>query len=374
MFLVIASNARGAAAASVLVGLLLLFLGVGDVRADDCSRMEPSLSPSWILGGAWAQDGSLLLLEPSTHRVLRYDTTVPGITTLPGRAEEALANLQARALSRSDHGFVFQLPEDVFMTLDSRFRQAGMFRLSGPGAFDDIAPFQWTTVGRDIVVCGDIDLPGKTGDGGEDVYEHGIFRLSLQNPVQSYTLLREISLLDPMSVYCRLGLPLIAGVGDDVPVVLFFGESVELLAYPGGKETPIEVIPADYGQAPRLPPNPTRGQYRDLMQKIEAADMPYGIFSEGDDLFLLLRSPAAGGAQWDVIRISMANGGEAKYQGKARLPSRARHLAVVPGAERFAFLEKGEIEKIGEQGVDGVLFIPTEQLAGITGEDQLLCK
>jgi hypothetical protein len=227
----------------------------------------------------------------------------------------------------------------------------------------------WEPVGTDdLVICSDILRPVDAG--GVEQAE-ALVRVSLDRPEQFETLL-EMPLDAPMRFACRLSMSLIT-VRDDGTVHALvpgnasasdprFQQTRIFRAVPGGG--PAEALEGSLGKFAQWPDLSTRAKMQELpvlMREIELASMPMGLFGAGDWLYLLTRSPLAGGAtRWALTRIDPATG---EASGSMSIASAANHLMVVPGPDHWALIEKGPVLSFGYQELRQIVMMPVELLA-----------
>lgn len=333
-----------------------------------CERAALDRSPRWTISAAWTPDGaSLLVVDAVDRELLRYSPSGRYQGPPPGAVGPELAEFFPTVVKPRPAGMLLELAGGRLVGLDRGFAPAppiDLLRSAVGGARSLESMFLWHPVGADeLVACGDVKL--RRGEQGES-WSSGFFRLSMAAPGR-FEELRPLGIDDPERLYCRLGFPYIAALGD-VAYVLVMEEKPRLYRHAPGARA-LEPLAADLLppglERPDLPATPPRSAYAGLMAEVERTPMPVGLYGWGDRLYLLSRNPEGrpgaevGATAWTLTALDPDGG---RRGASLRLPTAARHLVVAPGPERWAFLEKGAVRSLGEQDTGSVLFVPAAQV------------
>jgi len=88
--------------------------------------------------------------------------------------------------------------------------------------------------------------------------------------------------------------------------------------------------------APSLPPVGTLANVPPWWAAVENASFPAGIYADGPLLYVLTRLAETGGPVWELHAVDPV--GETLLH-RVRLPTRAVHIALVPGPAHWALIE-----------------------------------
>jgi hypothetical protein len=212
---------------------------------------------------------------------------------------------------------------------------------------------QWIPVGDDIVAFADLHGPGP------EAWEAALIRFPLVNP-GSFKVLQNTSMAptDDERTFYRAGAPYIAAIGNTV-YILRMSRTIGLFKNERNSSALVSLGAYPTTQSPLNVPHPLDSQkFVDMMEAIEHSTMPVGLFAWENSLYVLQRSPrspSSSGTRWTMASVSPENG---EITGVAELPIHADHVTVIPGPEKWAFLEKGPVEAFGLQDIPRVLFVP----------------
>jgi hypothetical protein len=192
----------------------------------------------------------------------------------------------------------------------------------------------------------------------------GLVRLRFSS--DNFEMIKEWPADDPAGVYYRIGQPYLAALGKK-GYFLEIGEAVSLYEISEPPQVSLRLISRSESVLPKgirerlsglQGPRDTVGLY----QVIEQQTVPAGLYASDGFLFLLRRvEERSGEASWSIEKIDPAKGGVVH---STVLPSRAHHLTVIPGASRWALLEKGVVKGAGDQDVASVIFVPSWLIEG----------
>ena len=115
-------------------------------------------------------------------------------------------------------------------------------------------------------------------------------------------------------------------------------------------------FPADLARRPELPVLECAGSVAPRREALRKVSIAEGLFCDGDRLLLLAHKPRVDtGTQWLVYPIDPAR----DVMGEPfELPSTADEIVFVPGRRRWAVLEKGAMQHIGNQPLTRILSFP----------------
>ena len=111
------------------------------------------------------------------------------------------------------------------------------------------------------------------------------------------------------------------------------GPFIQRLAASGER---LDVFPDWPGPLPDLPPVRQMEDYPLWWKAVENASFPDSLYAEGARLYLLMRLAVRGGPVWDLHGIDPVT---ESLTNVVRLPTRAAHISLVPGAKHWALLE-----------------------------------
>jgi len=173
--------------------------------------------------------------------------------------------------------------------------------------------------------------------------------------------------------FYRIGLPFIATIDTTSYVVVFDHGEMKLWRHSPGDaefdETPLaasafaELVRAKNLKAPEHLPHLTdTDRLKPVMEAVEAASMPVGLYSQGRYLYVLYRQPGPNPWHLGIIDPDKPEG----LVGSLSLPSHAPHLMAVPGPT-WAFIEKGSVEGWQKQAIYGMFTVPSEAINKLRG-------
>jgi hypothetical protein len=359
------------ARALLLAGLLVVVAGQpcsGQVQGrqrEVCTRASPTQVPHYTVSGTSIGD-QFFLVDPSRNAVMTYDSggrflgNLPRATagqidkyfpaTVKSRGKDLVVELANRHLVFLDH-----LYRPVAETTIAPRRQLALRRGSEPVTESLESMFLYELAGADVVACSDL----KTVAGaGKPEWTSAIVRFPLDHPEEFRAFARS-DFQQPEWLFCRLGLPLIAAVGDVGYVVLMNDQPGLYRIEPGATELKrMDDFPAERLQRPSLLDYSTVDEYAQVMDQVERVSMPAGIYGWKDRLFMLYRQVDGNGASsWELLRLDPMTG---KILGTTAIASSAAFLQVIPGEKRWLILEKDRVLFLGNQRTRDFLSVDTE--------------
>ena len=345
----------------LLVSLALLFLAVPRLVAQPvvhCSVSEASSLPVYATQGSWSPDGSkLLLVDPAKNEVyiyggagLEYLGTMPPpafvgknafypVSVRPVGKEMLVEGYPQRLVLLGDRYQVKTAlhPLDIAVTSKKSVKRNQVKSL-----------WNWTVAGGDIVACSDIEQ----ADGS---WITGIVRF----PMGDSTHFQEFAPSDfkePGWVFCRLGFPYFASIGDNAYVLLFRGQPGIYESSPGAKELRrLNDYAPDNLQPVQLPEFSSRLQFAAAtMRAVEETTMPVGIYGWDGSLYVLYRQFDYRSTRWVLHQVDPKTG---KLLGQAEIHVDATHLMLIPGDKRWALVQKGPALRLGEERTEAIRVI-----------------
>lgn len=342
------------------------------VTAEACFVSHPTQRPFWTVSGAWDGD-DLLLVDAAANRVLRYSSQGRALGPIEAPGLRALGPFQPSTIASRDRSLVLKLTGGrmVFLGPDRSIRsRREIFRESAGSRGSIEAIHQWTLAGDDLVLCGDVkrSTAGRSGGaGGEAEWMRGFVRVPLGAPTGFETLRLFDSLRDPGQVFCRLGFPYIATIGDTAYFLVMDQAPAIYRTTPGGAVEPLAA--SDLPPRPQLPSLVSPQDFVTIYRMLEHETVPVGLLAWEERLFLLMREPTVTATRWMLYEIDPTDGSEIA---RAEIPSRANHLLAIPGDRQWVFVEKGPVLALGEQTVERFLHVDAASVRSI-GSAKGLC-
>lgn len=330
------------------------------------ARLDVKIPKAWITSGAWNGDGELLLVDSGSGELLHL--TASGrllIVSLGGQG------LKVSDIRPTETGILLKLRDGRFVALD---RQGRFQKEWQPISPDGKSPgvrgiFNWVPLGNSLLAFGDVVTSAST-------WTSGWMQVPLREPA-SFTMVTSAALDSVQRRIYVLGNSYAASDGSTGYLLIPGSPRPQLLrisqesggfekrALEGFEDTSLR------DESRLLPMGGTREDFIARYRALEHSVAPVGLYAQGGKLYLLIRRPAltAGQTEWELARLNKESG---RILGRITLPTRANHLIVIPGKERWAFVEKGSVQALGQQDVEGVLLIPTSWIAeGKSGDKSL---
>jgi hypothetical protein len=309
---------------------------------------------TWITAGTWTAEGELLLVDSSLGELLRL-TTSGHLTPISLGAQTT----KVSDIRTIDDGMLLKLHDGRFVALDRQGKLQKVLDILTPE--EKISGvhgiYNWAPLAGSILAFGDALTPSSS-------WTSGWMQIPLNNPT-SFTMLTTASLSSLERRIYVMGDSYVASDGL-VGYILIPGNpwskvvkiSRDHDGFNQQELLKIEDTPLSSRSRPLLPMGGTREDLVARFRALEQADAPVGVYVQGDNLYILTRRPLlpAGQTEWELSRLDKHSG---QILGRVTLPTKANHLLVIPGKERWAFVEKGSVQALGHQEVKGLLLIPT---------------
>ena len=309
---------------------------------------------TWITAGTWTANGELLLVDSSRGELVRW--TANGHLTPVSLGAQAPKVSDIRTIN---DGMLLKLQDGRFVELDRQGRLQKVFELltreeKAPGVH---GIYNWVPLAGSILAFGDALTPFSS-------WTSGWMQIALNTPT-SFTMLTTASLSSLERRIYVMGNSYVASDGL-AGYVLVPGDpwsKVVKISGGSGRFNQRELLKLKNTTLPSRsrPLLPMGGTGEDLVARfriLEQTAAPVGIYAQGDNLYVLTRRPVlpAGQTEWELSRLDKHSG---QILESITLPTRANHLLVIPGKERWAFVERGSVQALGQQDVKGLLLIPT---------------
>jgi hypothetical protein len=336
----------------------------------NCTRVTLLQPPQSAATGAWSANGSELLVADALNRtILRYSVSGRSLGPLPDPIRSFLAPLSPAALKAdpTTGGSLVEVDGSRFLQLDRTYRPVSTYPQVEPqaatakqGTQQLEAPFAWEPLGGDILAFADIRLNRRVG---EPQWTVGFVRYPLGRP-DAFTLLREYGRGDPVRTIQRLGFQYIAAIKDTAYVLAMENPPAILVNHKGETEfTTLRTTLPGLEARPDLPTLLTKDDVAPVMAAVEQSTMPVGLYSFENRLYMVARFFRDGATVWEIWQLDPESGA---ILSKARIPTNANHITVIPGPKAWAIVEKGPVTGWGPQEIRTALFIPAAVLQGPT--------
>ena len=330
-------------------------------KVSGCERIAlPQGRLGWTISGSWKDRDTLLIVDALNNEVLRFSKA--------GRPQGAISAvtggdagrfLPSVVKTRGDRLFL-ELANGRMVTLNQDGTTIGKKSIltdAVRGGQKVESMFLWdvTESGSDLVTFSDIQGPP-----GE--WASGFLRIPLKDPA-GFQVLHRLPITDASRTFYRLGYSYITSLGETAFVLLM--EEGRLGIYKNEKGSPdlvpLKAFPVGFSSPPSLPRFMRRENFAPVMNATERSSMPTGLYGWENSLYVLSRVPDGASSRWSLSKIDPWAD---QLLWTRILPSRANHLTVVPGPEKWAFVEKGPVLGLGQQDTERLLFIPASRIRG----------
>jgi hypothetical protein len=336
----------------------------------NCTRATLLQPPQSAATGAWSANGNELLVADALNRtILRYSASGRSLGPLPDPIRSFVAQLSPSTLKAdpTTGGSLVEVDGGRFLQLDRTYRPVNTYPQVEPqaatakqGTRQLAAPFAWEPVGGDILAFADLSLNQRVGGTQWTV---GFVRYPLGRP-DAFTLLKEYGHGDPVRTFERLGYQYMAAIKDTAYVLAMENPPAILVNQKGetGFTTLRATLPG-LEQTPALPTLLTKDDVAPVMAAVEQSTMPVGLYSFENRLYMVARFFKGGATVWEIWQLDPESG---EIVSKARIPTNANHITVIPGPKAWAIVEKGPVTGWGPQEIRTALFIPAAVFQGPT--------
>jgi hypothetical protein len=220
------------------------------------------------------------------------------------------------------------------------------------------ALFEWAASEHRVYGAGDVLLP----DGS---WKRGLLAMDLGDAT-AFRFVREITSENRQEFdHYLMGYPLVTVLGGDGYFLTLSYPPAILATHEGEPVRRLRAFPPGFSSVPALPLHGGVASAEVRYQAYEHARLPVGIYGWADRIYVLTREPlpasGGGGTRWSLTRIDP---GSDRIEGSVVLPSRAAHVTVIPGPDRWAVLEKGRVERYGVEPIPSMLLVPAAWIGG----------
>lgn len=336
--------------------------------ATACQPLKPislaGLHLGWISSAVYVPSlKKILVVDAALNRVVLVDRD-GRVTALADPEVAKHAKLPGLAAATPE-GFVLKLVTPEILQLDTGLHLRATKSLVAAGGRGPRlgAVFQMTVAAHSLVAYGSLRFSSFARD-----FEVGFFRASLSNPADV-----EMLLAFGESSYYLLGYEYLAAIG---PTAYFLrmGNEAQLYKAPASRK-PVALsnpLPPPFRVVPRLQtrldgPADAPAHYAE----IERLTIPAGLYGGPDGfIYLLTRQPGktSGETDWWLYRLSPESG---RVLGKGKLPTKARHLTLVPAADVWYIFERGKLDAIGSQRIETLVALPSSSLTTMKDSTEL---
>jgi hypothetical protein len=349
------------------------FSKVGNGTTTDCSEVTLTRKPGWTLSGSFTPDGSQLLIVDSLYNtILRYGSSGESLGPVGEPTKSMVADELPVTGKFRGEDFILE-GTDGLMLFDKNFHRVTTkkFQLAtNHEGWKITGLWEWQPVGKtDIVAFADI------GHGSNPYLEKNaksaFIRFPLQDPTQFEILQSDKVTGPPNKGYFRSTYTYITSLGETA-YYLSMNEGLALYRQEKGKgqENISERLPKGL-TSPPLRDWQRASDFLGWMADVEKESMPAGLFGWNGSLYLLYRTPQRGGTRWMLYGIDPTG----KMQpSRVELPIQANHVTVIPGPQKWAFLEKGPVVAYGGQDISRALFISSDLLKTPLRASSMLCS
>lgn len=334
-------------------------------KVGKCQRVWPARTPAWTYSGVVSAEGDTFLLVDSLEaQVVRYSAAGDFLGMLPEATRDFNRAYVPNAIVRTESGFAlsFEGRPDL-MVLDQAYRVLGKKSLRARHSDKNFVDgtFQWAlSKGNDLVTCSDFQQ--------NDRWQSGILRIPDKNPAQFQVFLAS-NFRNAEWLFCRLGFPYIANLGDTAYVYLLNEQPGIYAIGHGAAAEPKFLAQLDkkLRLRPSLPSFSTPYEFAHTMQAVEIATMVTGLFAWENSLYLVHREPVGPSLEetrWSLYKVDPTTGA---VLASTVLPTTTNHIVVIPGPKSWLVVEKGPVvDFLGQQKVKSFLIVPAELLRGDT--------
>jgi hypothetical protein len=310
--------------------------------------------PAWTISGAWASDGSLVLVDAALSKVLLYKQDGKRLNALANPVDKNLAFPKPAIIQRLERGgYLLEDQDGHLVRLDENYKPLSSWDLlaSAKGPQGELGSvLNWISVNEDVIVAfGDV----KQGDRWFSAF----LRINLSHPAD-FEVLQEVS--ETASRFYLLGNPYIAAVRGEA-FYLVMDDPPYLVRAGDGIRRRVAGLSTSSFHRPQLPSQRGEGGVKAAYSVLERASMPVGLYGWNGYLYLLSRETVEGraGLAWVLAKIDPDT---ERIMSSRVLDSTASHLSVVPGQKFWAFLEKGPVRGVGLQNIPGMLLVRTAEI------------
>lgn len=335
---------------------------LGKLDIGECYRFEVTPKPQWTWKGFPHSEG-LVLLESLGGNLWYYGST--GLGGLQGEKIPGVSNINGIGKINTLSG----LSGHYFVETST---DAGVIRILGEDwSVEDLIPYydresddgellksllDWMPLeGGEILGIG---LTQDTGGNWSsdflffDSFSPSQYKKLLELPVESFP-------------YYTLGHSYFANVNDK-GVFLVVDQTLEIYEFVNGETEQIKLLSSLEKLKAKYKP-PTLPEIRlsttaDAYRAVEAASYPTALIGWDNHIYILFREPKKNDdrTKWSLYLLDAGTG---EIISEQVLPTESSHIVLIPGAQHWFLLEKGDVEEFGKQQTKNLVAIPSDRIA-----------
>jgi len=282
--------------------------------------------------------------------------------TLGGLPKESF---RPSGLQRSPTGFALVDADAKVEWLGDDFsvkRTLDLTDVKGLGQQKITSAFEWLVAGNELLTFSDLEFPDGTTSSA-------FLKIPSTAPSR-FSILSDLAIDDAGRDLYLFGHPYLAASSTN-GYVLVMGPEPAIFEVPLSGSPKVRRLEVGklLGKRPSLPKKQGIATVRALYAAVGKSSMPVGLYFDRDRLYVLFRNPTDRGTEWLIYRLNPKSG---SLESTMKLGSTAAHLAIVPGPNSWAILEKGEVLGLGQQSILGLLTVPSEVIR--QSSDGRLCS
>jgi hypothetical protein len=338
---------------------LALLSAIGNAAGNHTARRENlSRKPMWVFSGAWAADGSLLLVDGGRKEVDRF---LPN-GRFKGKVGSADVFTRPSLLNGLEGGgFLLENQNGSLVRLSEDLRRIDSFNVVEKTKGQPVeisALYRWVPLGCgpkepcEILTYADIHYPA------DDHWMSAFLRVPLAEP-KSFKILLELPVTDPVRNHYLIGSPFVAALDRDSAFLLMRENPILYYASPAmDRAQPLARMARTVARRAEIPDEVAFSNVQVIFDRLEQAPNTAGLYGADGHLYLLDRQPAESGTKWTITKLET----NAKVAYTLKLPTEANNLTVIPGPNEWAFIEKGPVLGMFQQEISSVLFVRTADI------------
>lgn len=307
-------------------------------------------TPNWLTSVVWdAKSEAVVVAGALTGSLVFY--------SLDGRRTNELRNLSGAdngfspsSIKVEGGGFLVRGRKGNFRWLNSSFEFSGALNvedLKRPDADSIASIWSWAPVGKWLVGFADVKLKDGT-------WHHGIVRALKEDPV-GFNIVSTFNWSEGLKQYYLLGHSYVASAGNKAYVLVMAEQPfIEDIGVDGER---LRAFPAKFKKIPPFRIENSTKNIADVYEFVTRQNVPVGLFSWDDELYVLGREREGKKTRWTLTRLNPCSDIEL---GTVVLPTTAEHLTVSPSPKGWILVEKGKVEDLGSQEVGRVLIVSNE--------------
>lgn len=364
---------------SILSTLLLVACAIGGLLACGrarstevgvgCRRVELRDHLGYVVGGgaSWGRGDDLVVVDALGGRIqeVSMQGRILGETLVEAR--EAAERWHPTRVAQGSSALLVEITGNLFIRANGRrFETIDLWKAGNRGEFLFLIR-DWVWDGEDVVVAGTV------GTQEEPDRRVAVARVPLDRP-DDFEVVLDVQDAAVVWEYWRLADTRYLATLDGRVAFLAMEERpriyVETESEEGVRMKALEALPKGLTRRPELEHLDWNfpDEFIEVMEEVERATLPISMFAWKGKLYVLHRRPEGETTAWSLSRIDPAAD---ELEATVRLPTEADHLVVAVGDREWAFLEKGEVQGLGLQRVESILFVPADRISELATEEEI---